>query len=297
MSELPWRRLKDDQHSGLPAWSTTSAHIQEQGFAVDSFADITPEWALEGSDGAGVRVCVLDSGIDGSHPLVGGVERAVKVSSGPSGDLEVVDVDAGEDADLTGHGTACAGIVRAVAPAASLISARILTDGIYGQGSALLAGLEWALDEGMDVINLSLSTMKSEFYSELHRLADKAYFRRSVIVASAHNMPVKSFPWTFSSVISVASHDEPDRMSYYYNPSPPAEFYAHGVRVSVPWTSGTEKRVTGNSFAAPHIAGICSLILSKHPWLTPFQLKSVIYLTAKNVVQFTRNGSRDESTR
>jgi subtilisin family serine protease len=295
MTELPWRRRNGDQHPGLPAWSTPISHIREQGFAVDQFADITVDWALEGADGAGVRVCVLDSGIDDSHPLIGGLERAVRIRVSPSGSLEVVDVRGDEPADSVGHGTACAGIIRSVAPQVSLISTRVLTDGMYGQGAALLTGLEWALNEGIDVINLSLSTMRSEFYADLHRLADTAYFRRSVIVASAHNMPVRSFPWTFSSVISVASHDESDKMSYYYNPSPPAEFYAHGVRVHVPWTGGTERRVTGNSFAAPHIAGICSLILSKHRWLTPFQVKSVLYLTAKNVAQRLRNEGDDGS--
>ena len=70
---------------------------------------------------------------------------------------------------------------------------------------------------------------------------------------------------------------------YYYNPSPPVEFYARGVGVAVAWPGGKEILSTGNSFATPHIAGICALILSKHPMLTPFQLKSVLYLTAKNV--------------
>ena len=63
--------------------------------------------------------------------------------------------------------------------------------------------------EGYDVVNMSLSTTKSQFAATLHDLADSAYFKRSLIVASAHNMPVASYPWRFSSVISVGSHDEP----------------------------------------------------------------------------------------
>jgi subtilisin len=72
-------------------------------------------------------------------------------------------------------------------------------------------------------------------------------------------------------------------MTFYYNPAPPVEFYARGVKVPVPWTQGRTRFGTGNSFAAPHIAAVCALILSKHRWLTPFQLKTVLYLTAKNV--------------
>jgi subtilisin len=55
------------------------------------------------------------------------------------------------------------------------------------------------------------------------------------------------------------------------------------VKVTVPWTGGRQMRSTGNSFATPHISGICALILGKHPALTPFQLKSVLYLNAGNV--------------
>ena len=190
-----------------------------------------------------------------------------------------------EPADLAGHGTACASVIRSVAPGGSLTSVRVLNNGKQGSGAMLLAGLSWAIDEGFDVINLSLSTTKDEFSLALHELADRAYFRRCMLVASAHNMPVRSFPWAFASVISVASHNEPDPMVYYYNPSPPVEFYAKGVRVKVAWPGGSQMVSTGNSFATPHMTGICSLILSKHPLLTPFQLKSVLYQAASNITR------------
>ena len=125
---------------------------------------------------------------------------------------------------------------------------------------------------------MSLSTTKKPFASVLHELADSAYFKRTVLVASAHNMPVESYPWRFSSVISVGSHEEPDPLAFFYNPSPPVEFFGRGVNVEVPWLGGRTLTVSGNSFATPHISSICALVLSKHPELTPFQLKSVLYL-------------------
>ena len=121
------------------------------------------------------------------------------------------------------------------------------------------------------------------FAEALHELADRAYFKRTVVVASAHNMPVESLPWRFSSVISVASHDEADPLVFYANPEPPVEFFAHGVDVEVGWIGGGTIHATGNSFATPCIAGIAALILSKHPGLTPFQLKTVLYLISTNV--------------
>jgi subtilisin family serine protease len=130
---------------------------------------------------------------------------------------------------------------------------------------------------------MSLSTTKKPFAGILHELADSAYFKRAVLDASAHNMPVESYPWRFSSVISVGSHEDPDPLAYFYNPSPPVEFFGRGVNVEVPWQGGRTLTVSGNSFATPHVSAICALVLAKHPELTPFQLKSVLYLTASNV--------------
>jgi subtilisin family serine protease len=147
----------------------------------------------------------------------------------------------------------------------------------------LLAGLRYAVEQGYDVINMSLSTTKKPFAAVLHELADSAYFRRTVLVASAHNMPVESYPWRFSSVISVGSHEDESPFTFFYNPNPPVEFFGRGVNVDVAWLEGRTIRVSGNSFATPHLSGICALILAKHPELTPFQVKSVLYLTSSNV--------------
>ena len=69
------------------------------------------------------------------------------------------------------------------------------------------------------------------------------------------------------------SHEEADSLAYFW-PQPPVEFFARGVDVEVAWLGGSTARSTGNSFATPHISGICALILGRHPELTPFQLKA-----------------------
>src|SRR5262249_2144687 len=158
-----------------------------------------------------------------------------------------------------------------------------LGPGFTGGGNILLFGLRYAIEQGFEVINMSLSTTKKDYAAVLHELADSAYFQRTVLVASAHNMPVESYPWRFSSVISVGSHEQEDPFAYYYNPTPPVEFFARGVDVEVAWMGGGRLVCTGNSFATPHIAGIAALMLSKHRGLTPFQLKSLLYLPATNV--------------
>jgi subtilisin family serine protease len=212
--------------------------------------------------------------------MVGTLGGAKVVSLTEEGEVQVEDDSEG---DVVGHGTACAGIVHALAPDAELWSVRVLGAGATGSGPVLMAGLRWAVEQEFNVINMSLSTTKNQFAGVLHELADSAYFRRTVLVASAHNMPVESYPWRFSSVISVGSHEEQDPRTFYYNPDPPVEFFARGVNVDVAWKGGGQIRATGNSFATPHLAGICALVLSKHRELTPFQLKNVLYLTANNL--------------
>src|ERR671937_2264357 len=191
----------------LPAWSLPADAAERISIGVEWPEQVTREWAWGGSSGKGVRVCILDSGIETGHPLVGEVEGAVAVRKTDDGEAVVEDDSEG---DLCGHGTACAGIVRALAPECSLFSVRVLGAGFKGSGAVLLGGLRWAVEQGFDVINMSLSTTKPEIANLLHELADSAYFRRTVLVASAHNMPVESYPWRFSSVISVGSHDQDD---------------------------------------------------------------------------------------
>jgi subtilisin family serine protease len=242
---------------------------------------IDREWAFGGATGRGVRVAVLDSGIEFGHPAVGALAGAVAISVDENGDAIA---EADSEGDLCGHGTACAGIIRALAPDAEIYSVRVLGANYFGSGKVLLAGLRWAVQQGYDVINMSLSTTKKQLGDILREIADSAYFRKSVLVAAAHNMPVESFPWRFSSVISVGSHEQDDPLVYYANPDPPVEFFGRGVDVEVAWMGGSTIRATGNSFAAPCISAIAALILSKHPGLTPFQLKTVLHLTSNNVI-------------
>jgi subtilisin family serine protease len=106
-----------------------------------------------------------------------------------------------------------------------------------------------------------------------------------VFVASAHNFDVRSYPWRFSSVVSVASHDGHDPYEFLYNPDPPVEVFARGMDVEVAWLGGTRITACGNSFATAHVTGICALVLAKHPGLTPFQVKAVLRETADNMVK------------
>jgi subtilisin len=267
-----------------PAWSSAFAPDAIRPLdPVPPLDEITPDWAYGGSRGAGVKVAVIDSGIDQEHPAVGGrVVGYVTITDGPLGLLH----DTEPHGDSYGHGTACAGIIRSLAPECELYSVKVLGERLTGRGTTFAAGLQWAIENGMDVCNLSMGTTKKNFFGLLHNLVDRSYFQRTMLVTAANNMPVPSFPSLYASVISVASHEGAhDPYLFYYNPSPPVEFGAPGIEVRVAWAEGGWITATGNSFAAPHLTGIVARILSNHPGLTLFQVKTVLRALSANVVR------------
>jgi subtilisin family serine protease len=248
--------------------------------AIEAIERITPEVAWGGATGRGVKVAIVDSGVDAEHPAVGSVSGYVAFGRGP--DRAVVADSAPHD-DVFGHGTACAGVVRALAPDCELYSVRVLGGALIGSGEIFAAGLRWAIENGMHVCNLSLGTTRSDFYAVLHELVDLAYFRNTMLVAAANNMPEPSFPSVYSSVIAVGSHQLSDDELYYYNPHPPVEFGARGIDVRVPWLKGAWITATGNSFAAPRMTGLVARMMSKHPELAPFHVKAILRALAANV--------------
>lgn len=267
-----------------PAWSSQfAASALRELTAVGPMGGITREWAWGGSTGRGVRVAIVDSGIEADHPAVGGQMRGgIIVSYDGRTKTKVRIEDDGEKRDLFGHGTACAGIIHALAPEAELYSVRVLGRDLTGRALQFAGGLRWAIENGIQVINLSLSTSREEYYGLFHELADEAYFKNAMLVSAANNLPGPSYPSLYSSVVSVAAHESRDPFTYYYNPAPPVEFGAPGIDVQVAWQNKTTIVTTGNSFAAPHIAGIITLIRGKHPELTPFQVKTVLFACASN---------------
>ncbi|MGW3103154.1 S8 family peptidase [Streptomyces sp. NPDC001100] len=267
--------------TGELSWRATDLTEADDTLRTAWPRSVPAPWDLGAATGAGVRVCVLDSGVQPDHPLVGEVSAAHAVDVGPDGRPGVTEDDSG---DAHGHGTACAGVIRSLAPECELTSLRVLGAESSCTGETLLTGLGWAVEQGFDIVNVSLSTTKTDLRDALHDLADRAYFGGTVLVAAASNRRIESFPWRFSSVLSVGSHDLPDPRRILYNPRPPVEFFARGTNVLAPWTGGGTRVCAGNSFAAAHLAGVCALLLSRHPGLTPFQVKSLLHLMAANVV-------------
>lgn len=266
---------------GLPAWSEPFAGDRRDDLRrkapFAAFEPIDRAWAFGTGDGAGVRVAIVDSGVEGDHPAVGGA-LAASVRVELDGDEPRIVAD--DAIDAVGHGTACAGIIHGLAPRAELLSVRVLGADNRGKGLAFAAGIGWAIGQGASVVNLSLSSRSETMFATLHDLVDRAYFANTLLVCAANNVAVASYPSLFAAVISVAAHDVRDPDVWFYNPRPPVEFGAYGLDVDVAWKDGGRIVATGNSFAAPHIAGYAARIRAAHPAASPFEVKTILAATA-----------------
>ena len=264
---------------GLPAWSEAFAGAARDGLQRERpFGTLDRAAVFGGSDGRGVTVAVIDSGVERDHPAIGGrLVHSLRVEPDADGHRVVDDPNA---IDLVGHGTACAGIIHGIAPAADLVSIRVLGADNRAGGAAFATALAWAIGQRFGVVNLSLSSRSEAMAERFHELADEAYFANTLLVAAANNVVGASYPSLFAAVLSVAAHDAGDPAVWYYNPSPPVEFGAHGLDVDVAWRGGTRIRATGNSFAAPHVAGHAALIRARHPGASPFEVKAMLAATA-----------------
>ncbi len=202
----------------LPAWSEPftadrRGDLSRRGPFADT--DMPLDWRE--ADGRGVTVAIINSGVDGDHPAVGGrLVRSLRVELSPDDGEVIDDPDGG---DVLGHGTACAGIIHSLAPAAEIVSIRVLGPDNTGKGRAFAHALDWVVEQRIPVANLSLSSRSEALYGTFHDLVDQAYFANCLLVCSASNTPgQESYPSLFSSVVSVAAHDIPDPTTYFYNP-------------------------------------------------------------------------------
>ena len=138
--------------------------------------------AIRHGTGKGVKVAVIDSGVDGNHPAFAGRLKAhYDVVSNYSGARCV----AARPTDSIGHSTATAGIIAQVAPEAELTTIKVIGEDSRGTAEQLIAALGFALDQRFDVINMSLGTTSGARAKDLSQLADRAFHEGRVIVAAA----------------------------------------------------------------------------------------------------------------
>ncbi len=265
----------------VPAWSERFLLGDGLGAAprLDLPGPVTREWAYGDGRGRGVRVAVIDSGIDADHPLVGDVAASLALRVDEDG--EVVIVEEPPD-DLYGHGTACAGLIRAIAPDVELTSVRVLGPNLRGSAGVFAAALAWCIDERFDIVNLSLSTSNPAYVTDFWALLDRAAFARVLLVSSMNNERKRTIPSELAGVCSVACGPGQDLERVWCNPEGPPEWAAAGLDLTVPWRGGGQVVASGNSFSTAVVTGHLARILGAHPGITPWQARTVLAAVAAN---------------
>ncbi|WP_327122002.1 S8 family serine peptidase [Streptomyces sp. NBC_01341] len=253
-----------------------------------------------GYDGKGVKIAVLDTGIDTGHPDVGPKVTQVRDFTGSPDAL-----------DHYGHGTHVASIVagtgaqsqgkyRGVAPGAELISGKVLDDRGSGEESGIIAGMEWAVEQGATVVNMSLSGNDTPGLDPLeeavNRLSDDALF----VIAAGNAGPDASTigsPGSADDALTVGAVDRTDALADFSSRGPRVgegalkpDLTAPGVDITAAGSAGSVLdtrpgtghpapgyfQISGTSMATPHVAGAAAVLAQQHPDWTGRQLKAAL---------------------
>ncbi len=235
-----------------------------------------------------IRIAIIDSGIDASHSDVGDIAGGVHIQIGKDGVVVFLDAHA----DCAGHGTACAGIIRKKAPDAALYSVRIFDASLMADGRALIAAIQWCIDNEMDVVNLSLGTTDVTFKKSLQKVCCQAVDAGVILVAAESNDGSESYPAVFPEVIGVTGGAiyEPD--GFYYRKDQRIECVARGDEQRVCWLNGKHIMTGGNSFAAPHITGIIARLLEQHPKCSVQDIRLLLQKKSLNEISQGQNKSK-----
>ena len=214
------------------------------------------------TEGAGIKVAVIDTGINFNH-------EDLKDNYGGGVNFTYEDTGA---MDGHGHGTHVAGTIAAVrnsrgvagvAPKAKLYAVKVLSSGGTGERSAVISGIEWAVKNKMDVINMSLGS--TEPTEAQHKALKAAYDAGIIVTASAGNRGpdgAMSYPARFPETIAVAALGLNDAVASFSSRGEEVDVIAPGVRIYSTTKDGGYGYKFGTSMACPHVSGLAALALS-----------------------------------
>ncbi|MFE1230367.1 S8 family serine peptidase [Streptomyces sp. NPDC058745] len=261
-----------------------------------------PEAWAAGYNGKGVKVAVLDTGIDVNHPDFAGLIDGTASFVPGEGITDVNGHGTHVAGTIVGSGAASGGDNKGVAPGADLFVGKVLggAEG-SGQDSWVMAGMQWAAESGADVVNMSLGdsypTDGSDPMSQTVDALSAQYGTLFVIAAGNAGPESISAPGAAASALTVAATDKQDRLAYFSSTGPLAysggmkpDIAAPGVDItaarSQEMTGGGEglyRTISGTSMATPHVAGAAAVLAQQNPDWTGAQLKEHLMSTAKGL--------------
>jgi subtilisin family serine protease len=253
-----------------------------------------------GYDGKGVKVAVLDTGIDATHPdLKGRILKAKNFTDSDSAD------------DRQGHGTHVASTIvgsgaksggkyKGVAPGAELLVGKVLDDTGFGDDSDIIAGMQWAVAQGAKVVNMSLGSPDTADVDPLEKAVNdlSASSHTLFVIAAGNSGPSDTTigtPGSAASALTVAAVDRDDKIASWSSRGPTADgrlkpdIAAPGVDIiaakAAHGTEGNDEApgyvsMSGTSMATPHTAGAAAILAQEHPGWTGEQLKTALTASA-----------------
>ncbi|MFJ8143911.1 S8 family peptidase [Streptomyces sp. NPDC096048] len=286
------------------------AHVWLDGVRTASLDKSVPQigapkaWAA-GYDGKGVKIAVLDTGVDTTHPdLKNQVVASKNFSVSP------------DATDKYGHGTHVASIAagtgakagatyKGVAPGAKLLNGKVLSDDGFGDDSGILAGMEWAAAQGADIVNLSLGGGDTPEIDPLEAEVNKLSAEKGILFAIAAGNDGEfgdrtvGSPGSAAAALTVGAVDDGDKLASFSSTGPgldgaiKPDVTAPGVDITAASAKGSiiareegEKpagyvTISGTSMATPHVAGAAALLKQQHPDWTYAELKGALTGSAK----------------
>lgn len=241
-------------------------------------------WAR--TQGEGASIAVIDTGIDASHPDLAG-----QVAGG----VNIIDPTHPENwKDDEGHGTHVSGTIAAsgrnggiagIAPMAKLYAVKVLDKDGNGNYSDVIAGIEWAMNHGIKIANMSLGA--DEGSEPLHRAVQAALANGMIIVAAAGNTGgAVGFPGAYPEAIAVGASDAADHVAPFSSRGPQVAYIAPGVEILSTKMGGGYATLSGTSMASPHISGLAALAYAQGA-TTPSALRAALDRAARPIAGLT----------
>ncbi|BCY10087.1 peptidase [Actinoplanes sp. L3-i22] len=292
-----WRSQKSARKAAAPARIWLDGKVKAAADPNVEQIGAPAAWRA-GLTGTGVTVAVLDTGIDATHPDLAGRVAAAEDFSG-----------SGNTVDHFGHGTHVASIAagaKGVAPGAKLLVGKVLDDSGTGYESGIIAGMQWAVDSGAKVINMSLGGDATDGTDPMSEAVDELSGGGALFVVAAGNEGgdyTVGTPGAASAALTVGAVDHDDLLAEFSSRGPrlgdqglKPEITAPGVGIVAARAAGTtmgtpvDDRYTtasGTSMATPHVAGAAAILAQQHPDWPGAKLKDALVSTAKTNIQNT----------
>ena len=224
--------------------------------------------------GAGVKVVVIDTGLDKTHPDLAG-----NIKGGWNAITKTDDFN-----DDHGHGTHCGGNIAAldnevgivgVAPKAELYGVKVLDANGSGTFDDVIAGMQWAVDNHMAVASMSLGADQgNQALADMTAAMKKAGV--TLIAAAGNSGGAVGFPGGYPEAIAVAAGDNNDQLADFSSRGPEVAVIAPGVDIYSLSKNGGYETMSGTSMATPHVAGLAVLYVSRHKGATPDQVRAAL---------------------